>query len=206
MKPKNSYFLRFVWYFYPSMMYQKSEWFFFDEGSIDGKSEVNLEKTPPVEELKLKMKMLNMQKVTFSISTLPLGGTFKLLLHLFYLWAIALNRVRFFRFLICWVLTFTEILLHVYQVSLKTCTSNILSNLSYIKDVMNNHVLRYFCTPQVFVVAERIPYIEHGNCHFLLQHNNGRDDYLIGHGRPIYVWRIIYSDSPWGPKVPQSPK
>ena len=53
MKPKNTNILRFVWYFYQEMMYQKSEWYFFDQGSIDGKSEV--EKRHLVAELKLKM-------------------------------------------------------------------------------------------------------------------------------------------------------
>ncbi len=96
-------------------MYQKSEWYFFDQGSTDGKSEIKVEKRYLVAELKLKM--LNMQKVTFSISTLPPGGAFELLLHISYLWNIA-QKVSF-RFLICWVLTnFTEILIHVYQVSL----------------------------------------------------------------------------------------
>ncbi len=34
----------------------------------------------------LKLKMLNMQKVTFSISPPPPGGAFELLLHFSYLW------------------------------------------------------------------------------------------------------------------------
>ena len=74
MKPKNTDFLRFAWYFYQATMYQKSEWYFFDQGSIDGKSEVKVEKCHLVAELKLKM--LNMQKVTFLISTPPPGGAF----------------------------------------------------------------------------------------------------------------------------------
>ncbi len=68
-------------------MYQKSEWYFFNQGSIDGKKEVKVEKRYLVAELKLKM--LDMQKVTFSISTLPSGGAFELLLHFSYLWNIA---------------------------------------------------------------------------------------------------------------------
>ncbi len=55
MKLKNTDFLRFVWYFYQTTMYQKSEWYFFDQGSIDGKSEVKVEKRHLVVELKLKM-------------------------------------------------------------------------------------------------------------------------------------------------------
>ncbi len=35
MKPKNSHLLSFVWYFYHFTMYQKSEWYSFDKGSID---------------------------------------------------------------------------------------------------------------------------------------------------------------------------
>ncbi len=68
-------------------MYQKSEWYFFDQGSIDGKSEVKVEKRHLMVELKLKV--LNMQKVTFSISTLPPGGAFELLLHFSHLLNIA---------------------------------------------------------------------------------------------------------------------
>ncbi len=82
MKPKNTNFLRFVRYFYQATMYKKSEWYFFD-----WKSEVKVEKCHLVEELKLKL--LNMQKVTFSISTPPPGGAFELLLHFSYLWNIA---------------------------------------------------------------------------------------------------------------------
>ena len=91
MKPKNTNFLRFVWYFCQAMMYKKSEWYFFDRGSIDGKSEVEVEKRHLVVELKLKM--LNRQKVTFSISTLPPGGTFELLVHFSHLWAIAQKSI-----------------------------------------------------------------------------------------------------------------
>ena len=91
MKPKNTDFLRFVWYFYQATMYQKSEWYFFDQGSIDGKSEVKVEKCHLVVELKLKV--LNMQKVTFSISTPPPGGACKLLLHFSYLWNIAQKSI-----------------------------------------------------------------------------------------------------------------
>ncbi len=47
---------------------------FFYQRSIDGKNEVKVEKRQLVAELKLKM--LNMQKVKFSISTPPPGGTF----------------------------------------------------------------------------------------------------------------------------------
>ena len=89
--PKTLIFLRFVWYFYQAMMYQKSEWHFFDQGSIDGKSEVKVEKCHLVAELKLKM--LNMQKVTFSILTPPPGGTFELILHFSYLWNIAQKSI-----------------------------------------------------------------------------------------------------------------
>ncbi len=87
MKPKNTNFLPFVWYFYQATMYKKSEWYFFDRGSIDGKSEVEVEKRHLVVELKLKM--LNRKKVTFSISTPPPGGAFELLVHFSHLWASA---------------------------------------------------------------------------------------------------------------------
>ncbi len=87
MKPKSTQFLHFVWNFYQATMYQKSEWYFFDQGSIDGKSEVGLEKYHLVAELKLNM--LNMHKVTFSILTPPTAGAFELLLHFSYLWNIA---------------------------------------------------------------------------------------------------------------------
>ncbi len=43
--------------------------------------------------VELKLKMLNMQKVTFSISTPPPGGTFELLLHLSHLWNIAQKSI-----------------------------------------------------------------------------------------------------------------
>ncbi len=72
-------------------MYQKSERRFFDQGSIDGKSEVKLEKCYLVEELKLKM--LNSQKVTFSISTPPPGAAFELLLHFSHLWNIVQKSI-----------------------------------------------------------------------------------------------------------------
>ena len=54
--------------------------------SIDAKSEVKVEKRQFV--AKLKLKMLNMQKVTFSTSTPPPGGAFELLLHFSYIWNI----------------------------------------------------------------------------------------------------------------------
>ncbi len=113
--PKNTHFLWFAWYFYQVAMYEKSEWYFFDQGSIDEKSEDKVEQCHLVEELKLKM--LNMQKVTFYISTLPPGGASEILLHFSYLQNIA--QKESFRFFIRWVLTnFTVILLHVHQVSL----------------------------------------------------------------------------------------
>ena len=58
-------------------MYKKSE-YFFDQGFIDEKSEVKVRKCHLMAELKLKM--LNMHKVTFSISTPSQGGAFELLL------------------------------------------------------------------------------------------------------------------------------
>ncbi len=87
MKPRNTDFLRFVWYFYQDTMYQKSEWYYFDQGSIDGKSEVKVEKCHL--EVELKLKMLNMQKLIFSISTPPPGGDFEPLFPFFHLWNIA---------------------------------------------------------------------------------------------------------------------
>ena len=72
-------------------MYQKSERRFFDQGSIDGKSEVKLEKCHLVAELKLKM--LNLQKVTFLISALPLGDTFQLWTHFSHLWTLGQKSI-----------------------------------------------------------------------------------------------------------------
>ncbi len=72
-------------------MYKKSEWPFFDQGSIDGKSEVQVEKCHQMAEPKLKM--LNLQKVTFSISALPPGDAFELLIHFSHLWTNAQKRV-----------------------------------------------------------------------------------------------------------------
>ncbi len=82
MKPKNTDFLHFVWYFYQDTMYQRSEWHFFDLGSIDEKREV-----------RVKLKVLNVQILAFSISTPPPGGTFELLLHFFHLWNIAQKSI-----------------------------------------------------------------------------------------------------------------
>ena len=61
------------------------------QASIDGKSEVKVENCHLVTELKLKM--LNVQQATFSISTQPPGGAFELLLHFFYLWNIAQKSI-----------------------------------------------------------------------------------------------------------------
>ncbi len=93
MNPKDADFLGFVWYFYQAAMYQKSEWYLFDQWSIDGKIEVKVEKRHLVVELKLKM--LNMPKVTFSISTPPPGDTLERLLHFSHLWNIA-QRSKFY--------------------------------------------------------------------------------------------------------------
>ncbi len=65
-------------------------------------------KGPSMGKVKSKWKnatWLNVQKVTFSISTPPPGGAFELLLHFSYVWNIA-QKVSF-RFLIRWVLTNT---------------------------------------------------------------------------------------------------
>ncbi len=57
----------FVFYVYQFAMYQKSEWEFFDQGSIDGKSEdKKVEKCHLMAELKLKM--INMQKARTPIT------------------------------------------------------------------------------------------------------------------------------------------
>ncbi len=95
MKPKNTDFLRFAWYFYQATMYQKSEWYFFNQGSIDWKSEVIVEMSPGG-----RADMLLNFYSTFPIyGTLPKKVSFIFLIHL--------------------VLTnSTEILHHVYQVSL----------------------------------------------------------------------------------------
>ncbi len=85
-----------------------------------------------------------------------------------------------------------------------TCTKKIHCYLQYIEAVVKNHVLGYFWTPQVFMVVTRTPYTGDHNCHILLKHNIGRDDYLTGHGRPIYVCWIIISDIP--PGVQKYPK
>ncbi len=72
-------------------MYPKSEWYFFDQGSIDEKTEVKVEKCHLVAELKLKM--LNLQKVTFLISALPLGDTFQLWTHFSHLWSLGQKSI-----------------------------------------------------------------------------------------------------------------
>ena len=117
MKPKNTKFLHFVWYFYEATMYQKSEWYFFDQGSIVGKSEVKVEKCHLVAELKLKM--LNMQKVTFSISTPPPGGAFELLLHFSYLWNIVQKSI---------IQIFYTLSINKFHLNFAPCISGILNN------------------------------------------------------------------------------
>ncbi len=63
---------------------------FFDQGSIDGKTEAKAEKCRLVAELKLKM--VNLQEVTFSISTLLPGDTFELLTHISHLWTLGKKK------------------------------------------------------------------------------------------------------------------
>ena len=55
------------------------------------KDEVKVEKCHLMAELKLKM--LNTQKVPFSFSTPPPGGTFEVSLHFSYLWYIAQKSI-----------------------------------------------------------------------------------------------------------------
>ena len=87
----------------------------FDQGSIDNKSEVKVEKRHLMG--KLKLKMLNMQNVTFSISTPPPGATFELLLHFFYLWNIAQKSIiKIFDTLSINKFSLKFSVLHVYQV------------------------------------------------------------------------------------------
>ncbi len=140
MKPKNTHFLGFVWYFYKAMMYQKSVWYFFDQWSIDGKSEVKVEQRHLMEELKLKM--LNMQKVTFSISTPPPGGTFELLLHFSYLWNIAQKSI---------IQIFDTLSINKFHWNFAPCLSGILNNVFYFwsqtvneykKELQNDPIVR----------------------------------------------------------------
>ncbi len=91
MKLENSHLIYFVWYFDQFTMYQRSEWRFFDQGSIDEKMEITVEKCHQMAELKLKM--LNLQKVTFSISALQPGDTFELWIHFSNLWTNGKKRV-----------------------------------------------------------------------------------------------------------------
>ena len=116
MKPKNSNFVRFVWYFYEATMYQKSEWYFFDQRSIDGKREVKVGKCNLVAELKLKV--LNVQKVTFSISTPLSGGAFELLLHFSYLWNIAQKSI---------IQIFDMLSINKFHLNFAPCISGILN-------------------------------------------------------------------------------
>ena len=58
-------------------MYKKSEWYFFDQGFIDGKSAVKMEKGNLLV-AGLKFIILNLQKVSFLISSLSQGGAFEL--------------------------------------------------------------------------------------------------------------------------------
>ena len=59
--------------------------------SIDRKSEVKVEKRHLLEELKLKM--FDVQKATFFISTPPPRGAFEILLHFTYLWNMAQKSI-----------------------------------------------------------------------------------------------------------------
>ncbi len=105
------------------MVHQKSEWYFFHQGSIDGKSEVKMEKCHLVAELKLKM--LNMQKVTFSISTPPPGGAFELLLHFSYLRNIAPKSI---------IQIFDTLSIKKFHWNFAPCISGILNFSIHIKD------------------------------------------------------------------------
>ncbi len=74
---KNSCLLHLARYSYNYTIFQKSEWRFFDKGSIDVKSVLTFEKWPPVAELKLKVSR-NQKIRPFWISTLPLEVTLKM--------------------------------------------------------------------------------------------------------------------------------
>ncbi len=85
---------------------------------MDGKGEVKVKKCHLVAELKLKM--LNMQKVTFSISPLPPGGAFELLLHFSYLWNIAQKSI---------IQIFDTLSINKFHRNFAPCISGILKSL-----------------------------------------------------------------------------
>ncbi len=72
-------------------MYQKSEWYFFGQCSIDRKGGVKVQKRHLVVEVKLKMLLF--AYLTFSISALPPGDIFSLWLHLSHLWTLGQNSI-----------------------------------------------------------------------------------------------------------------
>ncbi len=71
--------------------YQKSEWFFFRQCSMDRKSGLKVEKRYLVAELKLKMS--HFAYLTFSISAQPPGGILPLWLHFYHLWTLGQNSI-----------------------------------------------------------------------------------------------------------------
>ena len=73
------------------MTYQKSEWYFFRQRCIDGKSGVKVPKRHLVTELKLKMSLF--AYLTLSISALPPDGIFQLWLHFSHLWTLGQKSV-----------------------------------------------------------------------------------------------------------------
>ena len=122
VEPENSNLLCFVRYFHQFTKYQKSEWYFF---AIDAwESEVKLKKKMPPDGRAEIKKMLNLQKVTFLISTdLPPGDTFELCFHYSHLWAPGKKSVMqiFDKLCIDEIdetedLTYIIILLHIHSV------------------------------------------------------------------------------------------
>ena len=125
MKPKNTHVLHFVRYFNQATMYQKSKWYFFDQGSIDawekwsqsGKMPSQSGKMPPGDKAEIENAKYAKSDI-FNFNSTPRCRFWTFTPLFKYLWKITQNVS--FRFLIRWVLTnFTEILLHVYQVSWK---------------------------------------------------------------------------------------
>ena len=61
---------------------------------------------------------------------------------------------------------------------------------------MNNDVLGYFWTPQLFAAATNVPHMTDGNRHILLICKISGDDYLIGRARQLYGYKNIHSNIP----------
>ena len=127
---QSSFMFCLIFFSIHNVDYQKSEWYFFDQGPIDGKSEVKVEKHHLVAELKLKM--LNLQKVTFSISTLPPGDTFEFWTHFSHLWTIGQKSI---------IQIFDMLYINKFYWNLAECISGILNvfSLCFCDTLIHQH-------------------------------------------------------------------